>query len=71
MSRVLLAFVALIVPPVVLTASRSPLALFATAAWVVAVGIFFFLAWGPGVLLAGLSGLMAGIALLRARRGTG
>ena len=68
MMRLLLALCALLVPPLALAARRTRLSWAAAALWLVAAAIFFTLAWGPGLLLAGLAGLLAAGAVLAAPR---
>jgi hypothetical protein len=68
MTRLLLVLLALLFPPAALAAVRTPLGWAAAGLWLVAVAIFFTLAWGPGLLLAGLAGLLAAAALLAAPR---
>jgi hypothetical protein len=66
--RLLVALLSLLLPPLALTLGRSRLAVAASVLWVGALLVFFTLAWGPGVLLAGLAGLLAAAAALSSKR---
>ncbi|MFQ3595791.1 MAG: hypothetical protein SNJ63_06720 [Sphingomonadaceae bacterium] len=66
--RLLVALLALVLPPLALATGRGRLALVAAGLWAVALLIFFLLAWGPGLLLAALAGVLGAVAVLFARR---
>jgi hypothetical protein len=66
--RLLLALLSLLLPPLALSMGRSGLALAASVLWAGALAVFFALAWGPGVLLAGLAGLLAAASVLLSKR---
>lgn len=67
--RWLLALLALVLPPVALAGGGSAVARFGPVLlWLVAVGVFFGLAWGAGVVLAALAGVLAAILVVRQKR---
>lgn len=65
--RLLVGLLSLLLPPLALVLGRSRLAIAATALWAAALLVFLTLAWGPGLLLAGLSGLLAAVAALSSK----
>jgi hypothetical protein len=66
--RWLLALLALVLPPLALAGKGGAAARFGPPLlWVAALAVFFGLAWGPGLVLAALAGLLAAIMLLTRR----
>jgi hypothetical protein len=63
--RWLLALLALVLPPLVLLRTRGRGPMLATLLWVAALAVFFFVAWGVGLLLAAAAGLLAFVLILR------
>lgn len=63
--RWLLAFLALVLPPLVLVRARGLWPTLAVLLWVAALAVFFLIAWGVGMLLAAAAGFLAFLLILR------
>jgi hypothetical protein len=67
-ARLLVALLAVVLPPLALLAGRGVLAIVGALLWVAALGVFFGVAWGPGLLLALFAGLVGFLGALFGRR---
>ena len=67
--RAPLALLAFVVPPILLLFGLDLLAAALALAWVVAHGVFWFFAWGPGLLLVIAVGGIAFLLTLFGRTG--